>query len=47
MPAKKTDASTKLNKTPIKTKKNALNCVSVFLKTKFDGGRHTKRIMKI
>ena len=29
------------------TKKNALNCVSVFLKTKFDGGRHTKRIMKI
>ena len=29
------------------TKKNALNCVSVFLDTKFDGGRHTKRIKKI
>ena len=29
------------------TKKNALNCISVFLKTKFDGGRHAKRIMKI
>jgi len=29
------------------TKKNALNCVSVFLKTKFEGGRHTKRIKKI
>ena len=29
------------------TKKNALNCVSVFLNTKFDGGRHTKRIKKI
>ena len=29
------------------SKKNALNCVSVFLKTKFDGGRHSKRIKKI
>ena len=29
------------------TKKNALNCVSVFLNTKFDGGRHLKRIKKI
>jgi len=29
------------------TKKNALNCVSVFLKTKFEGGRHSKRIKKI
>jgi ribose 5-phosphate isomerase B len=29
------------------TKKNALNCVSVFLKTKFEGGRHIKRIKKI
>jgi len=29
------------------TKKNALNCVSVFLNTKFDGGRHAKRIKKI
>ena len=29
------------------TKKNALNCVSVFLKTKFDGGRHAIRIKKI
>ena len=29
------------------SKKNALNCVSIFLKTKFDGGRHTKRIKKI
>jgi len=29
------------------TKKNALNCVSVFLNTKFEGGRHTKRIKKI
>jgi ribose 5-phosphate isomerase B len=29
------------------TKKNALNCISVFLKTKFKGGRHTKRIKKI
>ena len=29
------------------TKKNALNCVSVFLNTKFEGGRHTRRIKKI
>ena len=31
----------------ILTKKNALNCVSVFLNTKFEGGRHAKRIKKI
>ena len=29
------------------SKKNALNCVGVFLKTKFEGGRHIKRIKKI
>jgi len=29
------------------TKKNALNCVSVFLNTNFEGGRHSKRIKKI
>ena len=29
------------------TKKNALSCVSVFLNTKFDGGRHLKRVKKI
>ena len=29
------------------TTKNALNCVGVFLKTKFEGGRHSKRIKKI
>ena len=29
------------------TKKNALNCVSIFLNTKFEGGRHRKRIKKI
>ena len=29
------------------TKKNALNCVSTFLNTKFEGGRHAKRIKKI
>ena len=29
------------------TKKNALKMVSVFLKTKFEGGRHLKRIKKI
>lgn len=29
------------------SKKNALNCVSVFLKTKFEGGRHSTRIKKI
>jgi len=29
------------------SKKNALNCISIFLKTKFEGGRHSKRIKKI
>ena len=29
------------------TNKNAVNFVNVFLKTKFEGGRHTKRIRKI
>ena len=29
------------------TKKNALKFVSVFLNTKFEGGRHSKRIKKI
>jgi len=29
------------------TEKNALNCVSVFLNTKFEGGRHLRRIKKI
>ena len=29
------------------SKKNALNCVSIFIKTKFEGGRHLKRIKKI
>ena len=29
------------------SKKNALNCISIFLNTKFEGGRHTKRIRKI
>ena len=29
------------------SKKNALKCVSIFLKTKFEGGRHIKRIKKI
>ena len=29
------------------TKKNALNCVETFLSTKFEGGRHSKRIKKI
>ena len=29
------------------TTKNALNCVSIFLDTKFEGGRHLKRIKKI
>ena len=29
------------------TKKNALNCISVFLDTKFEGRRHIKRIKKI
>ena len=42
--------STKLsrlhNDSRLLTKKNALNCVSVFLDTKFEGGRHAKRIKK-
>ena len=29
------------------TKKTAINCVSVFLNTKFEGGRRAKRIKKI
>ena len=29
------------------TKKNALKFVSIFLNTKFDGGRHLKRVKKI
>ena len=29
------------------TKKNAIKFLSVFLKTRFDGGRHLKRIRKI
>ena len=29
------------------TKKTALNCIRVFLNTKFEGGRHSKRIKKI
>ena len=29
------------------SKKNALNCISIFLNTKFEGGRHVKRIRKI
>ena len=29
------------------SKKNALNCVSIFLKTKFKGGRHLRRVKKI
>jgi ribose 5-phosphate isomerase B len=29
------------------TKKNAIRYISVFLSTKFEGGRHTKRIKKI
>ena len=29
------------------TKRNALNCVNIFLNTKFEGGRHAKRIKKI
>ena len=28
-------------------KKNALNFVNVFLNTKFEGGRHLKRVKKI
>ena len=29
------------------SKKNAFNFISVFLKTKFDGGRHLRRVKKI
>jgi len=29
------------------SKKIALKCVSIFLSTKFEGGRHKKRIKKI
>ena len=29
------------------SKNNAVKCLSIFLSTKFDGGRHTKRIKKI
>jgi ribose 5-phosphate isomerase B len=29
------------------TKRNALSCVNVFLNTKFEGGRHSRRIKKI
>ena len=29
------------------SKKNALNCVGIFLKTRFEGGRHLIRIKKI
>ena len=29
------------------SKKNALSCINVFLNTKFEGGRHSKRIKKI
>ena len=29
------------------TNKNALSCVNIFLNTKFEGGRHKKRIKKI
>ena len=29
------------------TKKNALSCIGIFLNTKFEGGRHLKRIKKI
>ena len=28
------------------SKKNALNCISIFLNTKFEGGRHAKSISK-
>ena len=31
----------------LQTSKNALNCVNIFLNTKFEGGRHAKRIRKI
>jgi ribose 5-phosphate isomerase B len=29
------------------SKNNAINCVGIFLSTKFEGGRHSKRIKKI
>ena len=29
------------------SKKNAIKCLNIFLKTKFEGGRHLKRIKKI
>ena len=29
------------------TKKTALSCINVFLNTKFEGGRHSRRIKKI
>ena len=29
------------------SKKNVLNCINVFLNTKFEGGRHLKRVKKI
>jgi len=29
------------------SKKNALRFINVFLNTKFDGGRHLKRVKKI
>ncbi len=29
------------------SKKNALKCLNIFLKTKFEGGRHLRRIKKI
>ena len=29
------------------SKKNVLNCINIFLKTNFEGGRHSKRIKKI
>ena len=29
------------------TNKNALSCIGVFLNTKFEGGRHLKRLKKI
>ena len=28
-------------------KKNVLNCINIFLNTKFEGGRHLKRVKKI
>ncbi len=31
----------------ILSKNTAVNCVSIFLKTKFEGGRHLKRVKKI